>query len=127
MYDSPGWSKLRAIVFRPACVYSPQPPAVMKTLSLLCQSTRLLVVVGALLVSSVAHASEPRRVPPPPTPQKVVHDIGAFFHRVADGVKIASKQTWGAIRERFTADDEQKAAPRSRRSLPRGQTEENAS
>jgi hypothetical protein len=48
-----------------------------------------------------------------------VRDIRAFFHRVADGVKTASKQTWGAIREKFTEDDEE-AAPRPSRQRSRG-------
>jgi hypothetical protein len=45
----------------------------------------------------------------------VVNDIRTFFHRVADGVKTASKQTWGAIRERFTENDEDQASPSRRR------------
>jgi hypothetical protein len=45
----------------------------------------------------------------------VVNDIRSFFHRVADGVKVASKQTWSAIRERFTENDEEQAPPSRRR------------
>jgi hypothetical protein len=96
----------------------------MKTVSLLCQRTGLLLFFGAVLVSSQAFASERPRVSPPPSPQKVVRDIGAFFHRIGDGVKVASKKTWGAIRERFTEDDE-KEAPRSRR--PSSAKQEDAS
>jgi hypothetical protein len=108
-------SKLRAIISQRLLLLTAAHPVAMKIVSLLCQRTRVVVLLGALLVSSQAVAAERSRGAPPPTPKKVVKDIGAFFHRVGAGVKVASKKTWGAIRERFTEDDEQEAPRRSRR------------
>lgn len=75
----------------------------------------LLLLGGALLLASPASAKEKRRIPPPPPPQKVVSDIRGFIHRVANGVKDASKQTWSAIRSQF----EETAPPRSPRPATR--------
>jgi hypothetical protein len=72
-----------------------------------------LLLAGAVLLSAPAYAKERFRIPPPPPPEKVVRDIRGFFHRVAHGVKDVSKQTWGAIRERFEEDDRPVQIPRS--------------
>jgi hypothetical protein len=85
-----------------------------------------LIIACLVAFSSPAEAKEKEkqkgfRLPPPPPPGKVVRDIRGFFHRVADGVKDASKQTWGAIRDRFDGDE---PPPRTARTKPRPKTNE---
>jgi hypothetical protein len=74
-----------------------------------------LILAALIMLAGSASAKERLRIPPPPPPDKVIRDIRGFFHRVADGVKGASKKTWTAIRDRF--DEEE--GPRSPRTAPR--------
>lgn len=93
-------------------------------------SCRLLLVVGAVLLSSPIFAKERFRLPPPPSPEKVVNNIRNFIQRVKTGVKDASKQTWNAIRDPFINDEEEQQ-PRSPRTAKKqkgsGESGENSS
>lgn len=83
---------------------------------------RHLVIACAIVVSCPAFASDRFRIPPPPPPRQVVEDIRGFFHRVADGVKNASKKTWGAVKDRFSDEDDEEAPMPPRRSSTRRKT-----
>lgn len=98
------------------------PPApTMKTPTLHPFQASHLILLCALSLSFPAFARDRVRIPPPPPPDKVVNDIRVFFHRLALGVKDASKQTWGAIRERFSEED-QPQQNRSGRSASRNRS-----
>lgn len=77
----------------------------------------LAVACAGLLLASVAPAKD--RMDAPPSPGKVLRDIRGFIHRVGNGVKDAGKQTWGAVRDRFRDDDDDKAPPSSRKTPQR--------
>jgi hypothetical protein len=94
----------------------------MKTSFLQPLWVRHLVIVCAILLSCPAFASDRFRIPPPPPPRQVVEDIRGFIHRVADGVKNASKRTWGAVRDRFSDDDDEEDPAPPRRSSSRRRT-----
>lgn len=86
-------------------------PTAMRTSLLPCFRSCHFLVACAMLLSTPAFAKERFRIPPPPSPEKVFHDIRGFFHRVAGGVKNASKKTWNAIRDPFV-DDEPESSSR---------------
>lgn len=87
-------------------------------------SCRLLLLAGVVLLTSPVFAKERFRLPPPPSPEKVVKNIRSFIERVKTGVKGASKQTWNAIRDPFINDEEEEDARPSRSSRkPKGSGE----
>lgn len=89
----------------------PSACSAMKTSSLLRLWACPLLVAGTVLISCPAPAKERFRIPPPPSPEKVIRDIRGFFHRVAGGVKNAGKKTWNAIRDPFVDDEDERSAP----------------
>jgi hypothetical protein len=88
-----------------------------------CLALALAIACFAVVASPVAAREKEKekgfRLPPPPPPGKVLRDIRGFIHRAADGVKHASKQTWGAIRDRFDGDE---PPPRNTRTKQRPKT-----
>ena len=90
----------------------------MKLPFLLCRRACLLWVAGLVMVSAPADARDRLRIPPPPSPEKVVSDIRSFIHRVAGRVKHAGKKTWNAVREPFVEEDNGPSTPPRRPRTP---------
>src|SRR5262249_51641958 len=114
------WSEILCRHLLPASQNQPPVlPSAMKTILLHILRPRSLVLAGALLFSCSASASDRLYIPPPPSPEKVVHDIRTFFHRLPTGVKDPSKQPGSPIRDR-SADEDEAPPPRPPRIHDRG-------